>query len=162
MFLSATRQLRRDQPTYEKHDKALAAAGKKEWKTAIALTHQAIKLQPREARFYITKGRLHNRAKRYESSLSAYSRALTLDNNFFAPHLYRGLLYTKSNNYTRAEADLSASFQRLKTQPAAFHLGEIAQRNNQRDNAISYYRQAAQGGNFAKEASGRLQRLGIR
>lgn len=162
-FLNATRQLRRDQPAYKKHEEALAAANKKDWETAMALTNQAIKIQPSEARFHITKGRLHNRAKEDKSALSAYSQAVKLDPNFFAPRLYRGLLYTKLKDYSRAETDLLASYQHLQTQPAAFYLGEIAQRNNQRDKAITYYRQAAQGGGeYGKEASGRLQRLGVR
>lgn len=160
-YQRAIRQIRKDQPAYDKHTEALAAAGKKQWKTALTRTNQAIKLQPREARFYMTKGRLYQRDKKNKSALSAFSQAIKLDPQFFAPHLYRGLLYNQLKNYSRAESDLAASYQKLATQPAAFYLGEIAQRNNQRDKAVSYYRQAAQGGGeLGKEASGRLQRLG--
>jgi len=162
-YLNATRQIRRDQPAYKKHQEALTAAGKKDWKTAMVKTNQAIKMQPREARFQITKGRLHNRAKQNKSAISAFSKAIKLEPSFFMPRLYRGLIYNKLKNYSRAEADLSASYKTLQTQVASFYLGEIAQRNKQRDRAVSYYRQAAQGGGkYGKEASGRLQRLGVR
>jgi len=117
-YLNATRQIRRDQPAYEKHQEALAAAGKKEWKTAMKRTNQAIRMQPREARFHITKGRLHNRVKQNKSALSAFSRAARLEPNFFLPRLYSGLIYNEMKNYSRAESDLTASYKNLQTQAA--------------------------------------------
>ncbi len=165
-YLNATRQLRKDQPAYERHQEAIVAANKKEWNKALDLTNKAIALQSREARFYITKGRLLDQLKQDKSAspvLSAFTTAIQLEPSFFAGYFYRGLLQNKLNNYAKAEADLLASYERLQTQPGAFYLGEIAQRNNQRDKAIRYYQAAAQGGgDIGKEAQGRLQQLGIK
>ncbi len=162
-FLKATRQLRKDEPAYNKHEEAIKAASKKNWKQALSLTNQAIRMQPKEARFQITKGRLLSREKKNQQALSAFTKALNLEPSYFAPHLYRGLLYNQLKNYSRAEKDLLSSYQLLPSQPASFYLGEIAQRNNQRQKAVSYYRQAAQsGGNYGKEATGRLKRMGVR
>jgi TolA-binding protein len=64
--------------------------------------------------------------------------------------------------YDKAQQDLSTSHQMLPTQTSSFYLGEIAQRNNDRQQAIQYYRQAQQsGGKIAKEAAGRLKKLGV-
>ncbi len=162
-FLKATRQLRKDEPAYKKHEEAVKAAGKKNWKQALSLTNQAIRMQPKEARFQITKGRLLSREKKNKQAISAFTKALNLEPSYFAPHLYRGLLYNQLKNYSRAEQDLLSSYQLLPSQPASFYLGEIAQRNNQRQKAVSYYRRAAQsGGNYGKEATGRLKRMGVR
>jgi predicted Zn-dependent protease len=162
-FLKATQQLRKDQPAYEKHQQALKAAGEKQWDEALALTNQAIRLQPKEARFYITKGRLLDRSDQDNEALVAFNKAESLEPGFFAPHLYRGLLFNTMKKYSEAEQDFLASNQLLPTQPATFYLGEISQRNNKRSKAIQYYQQAAQGGgDIGKAANGRLQSLGVK
>jgi predicted Zn-dependent protease len=161
-FLNATRQLRKDKPAYEAHQQALKAAGKKQWDQALSLTNRAIRLQPREARFHVTKGHLYNRQKQKTKALNAFNRAVQLEPSFFSPLLYRGLLYNQLKNYSRAEQDLQQSYKLLPTQPAAFYLGEISQRKNQHQQAVSYYRQAVKGGGeMAKVANSRIQRLGI-
>lgn len=161
-FLKASRQIRRDKPAYDKHQAALKAASKKEWAQALKLTTQAISRQPREARFHITKGQLLNREDKNTQALSAYAKAIKLEPSYFQAHLRRGLLYNKMKQYDKAQQDLSTSHQMLPTQTSSFYLGEIAQRNNDRQQAIQYYRQAQQsGGKIAKEAAGRLKKLGV-
>ncbi len=64
--------------------------------------------------------------------------------------------------YKNAQADLSTSHRLLPTQLSSFYLGEIAQRNNNRQQAIRYYRQAQQsGGDVAKKATDRMRQLGV-
>ncbi|MGH1487717.1 MAG: M48 family metalloprotease [Cellvibrionaceae bacterium] len=162
-FLNATRQIRKDKPAYEKHQAAMKAAGKKQWGAALSLTEQAIRMQPREARFHVTKGRLLNREKDYKKAQAAFDRAVTLEPNYFAPHLYRGLLFNQIKNYDRAQKDFLASSKLLPNQPAHFYLGEIAHRKKDYKQAAGYYKKAVQGGGeMGKTASSRLQRLGIR
>jgi predicted Zn-dependent protease len=161
-YLKATRQLRIDQPAYEKHAAAIKAANNKDWDRALNLTNQAIKAQPREARFHITKGQLLNRDDKNTQALSAYNTAIRLEPAYFQAHLRRGLLYNRIQQYSNAEKDLLSSHQLLPTQVSSFFLGEIAQRNNNRQQAVQYYRQAAQsGGDIGKEAIGRMQGLGV-
>lgn len=159
-FIKATRQIRLDIPAYEKHQAALAAVNKQEWKQALKLTNQAIKKQPREARFHITKGQLLNRDNKNNQALAAFTQAMTLEPSYFEPHLRRGLLHNKMKHYQKAQQDLLRSHQMLPTQRANFFLGEIAHRSNNRQQAIQYYQQAAQaGGEMGKEATARTQRL---
>jgi predicted Zn-dependent protease len=162
-YLNAIRQIRKDKPAYEAHQNALKAAKKKQWSEAMNLTNRAIRLQPKEARFQITKGHLLNKQKKKTQALSAFNRAVNLEPQYFSPHLYRGLLYNDLKNYARAEQDLQNSFKLFPTQPAAFYLGEISQRKRNYQQAVNYYRQASRGGGeMAKVANQRIQRLGIR
>jgi beta-barrel assembly-enhancing protease len=146
------------------HDKALAAASKNDWNAALNLTESAIRQQPLEARFYVTKGRLLEQLKQDSSAvLTTFSKAIAQEPGFYAPYLYRGLYQNILNNYPKAKLDLETSYNILQTQTAAFYLGEIAEKTNQKEKAIAYYRQAAEGGGaLGKEASGRLQQLGFR
>jgi predicted Zn-dependent protease len=161
-FIKATQQIRRDKPAYDKHLSAIKAANNKDWDQALKRTEEAIRLQPKEARFYITKGQLLNRNHKNKQALSAFNSAIKLDPGYFQAHLRRGLLYNKMQQYKNAEADLSTSHRLLPTQLSSFFLGEIAQRNDKRQQAIRYYRQALQsGGDTGKEAAGRMQQLGV-
>lgn len=162
-YQRAIRQLIRDKEAYGLHTKALQAAGKKQWQQALSLTRQAIRQQPREARFHITQARLLENAGKDRSALKALDRASRLEPNYFASFLYRGLINQRTKNYASAQRDFLASNKLFETQPANFYLGEIAQRSNQRNNAIRYYRKATQGGgNIGKAAAARLQKLGIK
>ena len=162
-YLNATRQIRKDKPAYDKHKDGLAAAGKKDWSKALSLTNQAIRKQPREARFHLTKARLLQRDKKNSQALRAFNQAVNLEPQFFATRLYRGLFHNQQGNYQSARQDLEASHRLLPTQAASFYLGELSQRQGDRNRAISYYRQASQnGGDMGKEAAARAQRLGAR
>ena len=119
-FLNATQQLRRDQPAYAKHKQALKAANQKQWQEAVNLTNQAIQLQPNEARFHITMGRLLNREQKNSAAMAAFNRAVALEPDYFQTRLYRGLLSNELKQYTQAEQDLEASHRLLPTQIASF------------------------------------------
>ena len=161
-FVRATQQIRRDKRAYDKHLSAFKAATNKDWDKALTLTLEAIGAQPKEARFYITKGQLLNRETNNKQALSAFTTAIKLDPDYFLAHLRRGLLRHKMQRYKSAEADLSTSHQLLPTQMASFFLGDIAQRNNDRQRAIRYYRQAQQsGGDIGKQATDRMRQLGV-
>lgn len=159
-FLKATKQLRRDQKAYDKHLAAIKAASKQQWSQAIALTNQAIKMQPKEARFQITKGRLLSRERKNKQALHAFNTAVRKEPSYYATYLHRGVLHHKTKSFTLAEKDLLTSYQLLPTQPASFYLGELEQRKKNYQQAIRYYRDAAKGGgNMGKTASLRIQQL---
>jgi len=150
-YQRAIRQLKRDQGAYKSHGKALS------------LTNRAIKQQPREARFHLTRGLLNKQAKNNKQALASFNRAVSLDPTYFLPLLQRGLINYDMSRYQSAQTDLSSSNKFLATAPAYFYLGEIALKQRQRNNAASYYRKASQGsGEIAKAAASRLRQLGIR
>ncbi len=162
-YQRAIRQLKRDQAAYKSHANALTAANKKQWGKALSLTNRAIKQQPREARFHLTKGLLNKRAKNNKQALASFNRAVRLDPTYFLPLLQRGLINYDMSRYQSAQTDLSSSNKKFATAPAYFYLGEIALKQRQRNNAASYYRKAAQGGGeIAKAAASRLRQLGVR
>jgi predicted Zn-dependent protease len=161
-FVKATQQIRGDMPAYDKHLSALKAATNKDWDKALKRTLEAIRAQPKEARFYITKGQLLHRNDKNTQAFNAFASAIKLDPGYFLGHLRRGLLHHKMRQYKNAQADLSTSHRLLPTQLSSFYLGEIAQRNNNRQQAIRYYRQAQQsGGDVAKKATDRMRQLGV-
>lgn len=161
-YQQAIRQIIKDQKAYDSHNKALAAVKKKEWDKALSLTNQAIKQQPKEARFHITKGRLLDEMGKDKSAIIAFNKATALEPQYYAGFLYRGLIHQELKKPNAAEKDFLASNKLLETGIANYYLGEIALGKNQHQSAIGYYRRAAQsGGNVAKAASGRLKQLGV-
>ncbi|MBX2809133.1 MAG: M48 family metalloprotease [Cellvibrionaceae bacterium] len=161
-FLAATAQLRKDQKAYKKHRQATIAAQEHAWDSALALTDEAIKLQPKEARFYITRGRLLGEKRQDKQAMAAFNQAVTLEPDYFMGRLYRGIGFYKAQDYMRAEADLLASNRLLPTQPAHFYLGDMAQTKNQKRQAMQYYQQAAQGGGeLGETAAARLKQLSL-
>lgn len=160
-FQRAIARVKKDWPAYEKHQQALQAAGKKDYHQALALTEQAIRLQPREAHFWETKGHLLKSKQDSAGAVSAYSRAITHNPDYFSPYLSRGLLQKSLRRYQTAEQDLLRSQGYLPTQAASYHLGELAIRRDSRDQAISYFNAAAQGGGeLGQAAQAQLVKLG--
>lgn len=161
-YQNAIRQIKKDHKAYELNDQATKAAGKKEWDKALSLNSQAIKLQPREARFHITKGRIFDSKNDYSNAIKAYNLAATLEPEYFGSRFYRGISHHKNKKYNAAEQDLLAANKLFKTGVAHYYLGEIAENKKQRSAAISYYQAAARfGGEVGKAATGKLQKMGV-
>lgn len=162
-FLKATKQLRKDKLAYKNHQDALKATGKENWKQALILIDQAIKKQPREARFYITKGQLLSRDNKNKQALNAFNHAVNLEPEYFQTRLHRGILYNQLGQYQKAKQDLLLSHKILPVQASSFFLGEIAEYNKNRQQAIQYYQQAAKaGGKMGEQAAARMQKLGVK
>lgn len=139
-------KLKRRQPAYDAGDQAAAAIAKEDYKQALALSEQAIKLEPKESRFYEIKGFALHRLNRAQDSLRAYDQAVALDPNYFSPILRRGLLRQELKSYSNAEQDLKRSLALVPTQIALLKLGEIAESKPNCQEAMSYYQKAAQAG----------------
>lgn len=162
-FKQAIAQMIKDKKAYDLHSEAMKATSKKEWDKALSLTNQAIKRQPKEARFHITKGRLLNETGKGKEAITAFNQATRLEPQYFAGFFYRGLANQKMKQNTAAEKDLIASNKLLETGVANYYLGEISLAKKQRQSAIQYYQRAAQsGGEVGKAATGKLQQLGIK
>jgi predicted Zn-dependent protease len=162
-YQRAIKQILADKEAYKTHAEAIAQAKKKTWKSALKLTQKAIKLQPKEARFHITKGRLLNEMKKNKAAVKAFTLAIKLEPEYFSGFFYRGLTQQKLKHTKAAENDFIKSNTLLNTGVANYYLGDIALSNNKRRAAIAYYKRAAQsGGEVGKAAAGKLQSLGIK
>lgn len=159
-YQKAIQQINKDKKAYETHAKAIKKAKEKSWKDALALTQSAIKKQPKEARFHITKGRLLNEMDKSKEAVKALDKAASLEPNYFAGYFYRGLINRELKNNSAAEKDLIKSNSLLETGVANYYLGEIALSKNQKKSAINYYQRAARsGGSIGQKAMEKLQTL---
>ncbi len=158
-YQRAIAQIKRDQPAYDAHQKALAAAQQGDMEGALRLTEQAIGRQPKEALFHVTKGQilLQNNAAQAQQ---AFAQAARLNPEHFMVHLGQGLSLRKLKQDQDAERAFTRSMEFLATPVASYHLGEIALAAGERDKARGYFEFAAKGeGEIAVAAQGQLSKL---
>ncbi|WP_075187137.1 M48 family metalloprotease [Teredinibacter haidensis] len=159
-FQRAIAQLKKDQPAYNQHVKALAAATNEDYEQALSLTNKAIKSQPNESLFYITKGKILMAQNQAKSARDAFSKANSLNPDYFMGQLGLGLSEMKLKRYTTAKPALTRSYQLLPTSIAVFNLGEIEVQQGNRSQAIEYFRKAAnENSEVGKAAQQRIQEL---
>ncbi len=153
--------LLRDKPAYVLYQKAITEANKnKNYSLALSNVEQAIALQPKENLFWEYKGIALQRQKLMRESLAPLDKAVAVNSGFFRPYIYRGMAYKELANWTQAENNLKASMNLLPTQFAAYHLGEVNLKLNNREQAINYFQAAAQsGGELGQAAQQQLLRL---
>lgn len=157
----AIRQILQDQPAYEAQEKALAAAHQNDLDGALDLVDEAIRLQPKEANFTITRGQILMAQENYASAEEAFQQAVRLNPDYFLGHIGVGLTAKAQNQTSTAERAFKTSMDILPTPLASYHLGELALATGQRDDARSYFEAAAQGsGEIAQAAQEQLARMG--
>lgn len=153
-------QILKDQPAYDKHAEAQKTASEGNYDKALALTNEAMKMQPKEPSFPTTRGQILLQKKDYRGAVEAFNRANRLYPEYFMPLLGRGLAEKQMKNFAAAEQDLEASNALLPTQAAVFHLGEIKLQQGDKQKAIAYFQQSAQGtGELAEKSQAYLQEL---
>ncbi len=146
--------LLRDKPAYALYQKAITEAGKnKNYTQALKDIEQAIALQPKENQFWEFKGVILQRQKRTRESILPFDKAIAANSGFFRPYIYRGMAYKELANWVQAESNLKASMNMLPTQYAAYHLGEVNLKLNNREQAVKYFQAAAQGGGELGQAA---------
>lgn len=160
VFRRAMAQLRRDQPAYDAHTEALAAADKGQFDNALDSVQTAIEIQPNEPLFHITHGQLLMSQSRDAAAISAFERARSLNPEYYMGHLGLGLLLKQAAKTREAEQALQASMALLPTPLAGYHLGEIALASGDKGSAVRYFEFAAQGdGEIAQAAQAQLNKL---
>ncbi len=153
-------KLKKDQPAYDLHQKALEAASKKNFNDALSKVDRAIKIAPSEALFWQTRGRLLQAQKKPSEATKAYDKAIRLNPEYFQPYLLRGLVRVEQNNTNGAVSDLQLSQKYLDTQISNFYLGELMVKKGLREQAITYYQKAQRGGgDLGQQATSRLEKL---
>lgn len=159
-FQKAIAQIKKDQPAYEKHQLALKAASEEKLDDALTLTNQAIKLQPKEALFFVTKGQILAGQNNDKGAEQAFAEATRLNPDYFMGPLGLGISEVKLKNWNSARTRLQQSAQLLPTSLAVYYLGEVEESTGNRQLAIQYYQQAASsGGNVGEAAKQKLLRL---
>lgn len=135
--------LRKIAPAYEKADKAVALAQKKDLKGAKALAAEAETAVPGESRFALLRGDLELADKQPQAALPHYERAIQLDGDYFAAWLGSGTAYYRLGNRSEASQRLEKSAKLLPTAPAYYYLGNIAKESGNTERALELYKGAA-------------------
>ena len=142
-YLAAIKPLLDSKEAYAAFDNAMQAYTKDDMKTARSFVNQAIHAEPREARFQALLGDINARGKRYDDALSAYTRAINSNPQYFPAYLGRGLVRQRVNKLDLAAADLQKSIELLPTATAHNALGQIEQKRGHTDQATEHFRIAA-------------------
>ncbi|MGI9287049.1 MAG: M48 family metalloprotease [Pseudomonadales bacterium] len=143
-YKRAIAQIKRDKAAYDAQDKALAAAKKKDYKTANSLVDKAIKLQPREAKFYGLKGDLALNGKNYKQAVNYYEQAIQRYPEYFAFYLHSGMAKKALGDRNGAKKAFTASNKLLPTPTAHKELGELSLASGDRATALQHFQVAAQ------------------
>lgn len=142
-YRKAMKPLVRDVPAYEAQDAALKAAREKDFATANRLVDKAIRLQPKESKFYGLKGDLALQQKQYGRAARYYDKAIDLYPEYFAFHLQQGYARLQMGDRDAAVSALEKSNALLPTPHAQKALGDLALDRGDREAALQYYRSAA-------------------
>lgn len=145
-YARAIAQAKKDQPAYDSNNQAVKAAGQKDFATANSLIDKAIRMQPKEAIFQVTKGQIALAQNQYSTAESAFKKANSLNPGYYAGYVGAGVAQIQQQNINGAKSSFEKSLKYLPTQTATFYLGEISLRNNNKQQALEYYSFAAQGG----------------
>lgn len=152
--------LRSRQPAYDAYDNARKLAGNDEFDKAIAELGKAISIEPEEAAFYSLRGRIYKAQNQLSKAAADFDKATSLYPEMFSYQLNSGLNALALNNLSKARENLTRANETVPTSIAFLRLGDIAVRQNRRDEAISYYSTAAKaGGDVAAEAQRKLAEL---
>lgn len=161
-YQQAMAGLMKSAPAYAKADEALAAAQKQDMAAARSLVNQAIKMEPREARFHELLGEIEAAGKNREAALASFNKALQLDPGYFKPMVQAGILEYQLGNKAAAEPLLTRSMQLLPTAPGAYYVGRLYEDGGNTAEAIKYYEMAAGAkSQIGSEALARLARLDV-
>jgi beta-barrel assembly-enhancing protease len=153
-------RLKRDQPAYDAYDKGVAAMNAKRFQEALKFASSAIKLQEREGLFHELHGAASAQLDRPADAIGSFNRAIARNQNFFRPYLMRGLMHLKRGNLDVAQQDLTQANRLLPTADGIFGLGDIAERQGDKQTALRYYDMVARSQSpLAPAARERVTRL---
>jgi beta-barrel assembly-enhancing protease len=161
-FAARVKPLLDMKPAYDKHDKAIAAARKKDYAQARQLAGEAAAALPKEGRFQQTLGEIALAEKDEKKAIGYYEKAMQLDPDYFGSYLGAGVAQYRAGNKTKAEELLTQSSKLLPTAPAAFYLGELAKGRGETQKAMQYYQAAATSqSEIGQAAAGELVRMDL-
>jgi predicted Zn-dependent protease len=153
--------LRKAQPAYDDLDNGYRALKEGKNDKALALANEGIKIEPREAHLYNLKGKAELKLRRLQEALASFNRAVELNGDYFDFYLERGNLKYQLGDLTGSEKDLKKSNGLLPSAEAYLTLGEIALLRENKNEAVGYFKIAAQSDSEAGEkARKELEKLG--
>jgi len=160
-YARAVAELKRAAPAYEKQRKAVAAANERSFASARSLADEAIKLEPRESRFYGTRGEIELAGDNPRGAIVYLEKATSRDPGYFKPYVMAGIANYEAGNRTAAQPLLEKSMTLLPTAPAVYYLGRVNEDRGDRAEAARLYKMIAGSSSaLGRDASERLGRVG--
>lgn len=160
-YARAVAKLKRAAPGYAKQKQAVAAANERNFSAARNLADEAIKLEPREARFYGTRGEIELASDNPRGAIGYLGKASSHDPGYFKPYVMAGIANYEAGDRTAAQPLLEKSMALLPTAPAVYYLGRVNEDRGDRAEAARLYKMIAGSRSaLGRDASERLGRLG--
>jgi predicted Zn-dependent protease len=161
-YMAAIGGLKKSAPAYAKADEAQSAAAKKDLAQARSLINEAIRMEPRESRFYGFLGELELADKDYKGALTQFNKAMQLDSGYFKPMVGAGMANYQLGNKMAAEPLLTRSMELMPSVPGAYFLGRVYEDKGNTDEAVKLYKAVAQTQSpLSREAMTRLAKLDL-
>jgi predicted Zn-dependent protease len=148
-FKEKLAHLRSKQDAYAAFDQANTLASQNEFASALARLDHAIETEPEEARFYGLKGDIRLAQENHLAATEEFSKALSIDDNYYEYYLGRGLARSKLGQTRAARDDLEHSNRLLPTAIANNTLGQMSLAAGDASTAKQYF-------GTAMNASGRV------
>ncbi|MBE0568417.1 MAG: M48 family metalloprotease [Deltaproteobacteria bacterium] len=118
-FLRNTARLRQAQKAYDVADQGDKLFQEKKYDEALAKYREAARMEPEQAPFHSSTGRVHLVRKDYAAAEADLRRAIDLDGELFEPRLLLGALRYQKKEYRAAIPELERSMELLPTKEAA-------------------------------------------
>lgn len=161
-YQQMTAHIRKLQPAYEAFNEGQKALTEGKVEIAEQKAREAIRIEPREAKFHGLLGQTQLQRERNDLALQSFDKAIDLNPGYFEFYVYRGLVQEERGNLGAARQDLQRANELLPTAIAHEALGDIAVAQGQRNLAIEHYRVAASSDSpIGRRAAEKLSRLGV-
>ena len=162
IYAKKVRKLKSTEAAYKAYDQGKQALAKGDVSQADTLARQAIKGEPREARFQELLGDVALKQNRNQEALDYYQRAIDMQPDYFRPYLQKGVALNNMGRVAEAEPLLKRSNELLPTANSFYLLGKIAEDRGDVDSALQNYEVASSSDSeIGKSSTERLQRLGM-
>ena len=136
-------RLIKTKPAYKAYDDSQKALKDKDYPKALRLVNKAIRIEPKEALFHGLKGEIRAEQGDDAKAKTNFDRAIALNPDYFKYYLTRGFVKRDQGKYQQAANDFKKSNQLLPTTEGHYGLGWLAMKQGRNNEAISYFRKAA-------------------
>jgi predicted Zn-dependent protease len=162
IYAEKVAKLKATQPAYKAYDDGVKALAKNDTATATKLAQEAIKIEPREARFQELLGDIEMQKKKPQEAIPYYAKAIQMQPDYFKPHIQTGIALFNMGKKAEAEPYLKRANELLPTAPGHALLGEIAEGRGETDVALQHYQMAASSDSeIGKQAGEHMVRLDL-
>jgi len=146
-------KLKATRAAYQDYDKGLQALAQGDVKQADALAKKAVAAEPREARFQELLGDIEMKQNNNQMALGYYMRAISMQPDYFRPHVQSGIVLNKLGRTAEAEPYLKRSIELLPTADSFYLMGQIAESRGDVNGAMQNYGIAADSNSDAGRSS---------